>query len=295
MNGFELSVNLTRRELCLTPQEFGDHEVDLAAFTGILHLDIPESQNWTTEEVKARYTIYKSAQTDQLALADSTSVVASLTQCLERLEHVSTIGMRDYPPMDPSKKTSPFICLGMQTLRKQLLVNPCARLRGRAICPSTGRPLENNYMVPPDCFTLSGPLHQSLQACLQDLQDLDNCLGPADPDDNTDFLSHLATRAAPNLFVLRLSMWDQLHDLSSVPFTHLAQKIHFTRLSELHLHHVELTQPRFQLFLHTAAPTLQVLTLVAVSLNDPIPVLRRCSLEHHAAIFTVWRRFLDTL
>ncbi|OJI87379.1 hypothetical protein ASPTUDRAFT_40581 [Aspergillus tubingensis CBS 134.48] len=155
--------------------------------------------------------------------------------------------------------------------------------------------VEDELSVPPDCFTLSEPLYQSLGCVLRKLQNLDICLRRSNPNDTTEFLSSLVIRAAPNLHVLRLTLWDQFHDLSPDHFDNLAQQVNFTRLTELHLHWIELTQPSFQLFLSTAAPTLQVLTLVAVSLNDPIPVAMGPSRRFRAAISTVWRRFMNTL
>lgn len=155
---------------------------------------------------------------------------------------------------------------------------------------------EYELSVPFDSFTLSEPLYQSLQSVLRELQDLDICLRPSYPNDTTEFLHSLVVWAAPNLHTLRLALWDQFHDVSPDHFTNLAQQVQFTRLTELHLHWIELTQPSFQLFLSTAAPTLKVLTLVAVSLNDPIPVAMESSRRRFdAAVDTVWRRFMNTL
>ncbi|RDH27010.1 hypothetical protein BDQ94DRAFT_163983 [Aspergillus welwitschiae] len=105
----------------------------------------------------------------------------------------------------------------------------------------------------------------------------------------------LVIRAAPNLHILRLGLWDQFYNLSSNQFTSLAQQVRFACFSELHLRWVEPSQPSFQLFLRTAAPTLQVLTLIAVSFDDPIPVGMDPSPELREAMSTLWRRFLNTL
>ncbi|RDK46608.1 hypothetical protein M752DRAFT_310116 [Aspergillus phoenicis ATCC 13157] len=105
----------------------------------------------------------------------------------------------------------------------------------------------------------------------------------------------LVIRAAPNLHILRLGLWDQFYNLSSNLFTGLAQQVRFTCFSELHLRWVEPSQPSFQLFLRTAAPTLQILTLIAVSFDDPIPVGMDPSPELREAMSTLWRRFLNTL
>ncbi|GKZ25215.1 hypothetical protein AbraIFM66951_000558 [Aspergillus brasiliensis] len=328
-------------ELSIIPQVFGDYEVDLDAFKAILYLCTPGSRDWTTEEVQAQYIIYKAAQTDHLAFAESASSAESLTRCLSRLTNVSTIGLRACPAQQPSKKETHFVCIGTRALQKQLPFDPCVRLLMPSARRLADRPLtaqcivremwkdirhpvwtkgltslfealctvspplavqrlytclaEDDLVVPPDCFTLSKPLYQSLQLVLHELRDLDICLGPSKPNDTAESLPCLLIRAAPKLHILRLTLWDQFHDLSSDHFTDLAHKIRFGCLSELHLHWVELTQPSFQLFLRTAAPTLRVLTLVAVSLNDPVPVPMGRSPEFQAAMYTVWRRFLNTL
>ncbi|PYH30599.1 uncharacterized protein BO87DRAFT_366671 [Aspergillus neoniger CBS 115656] len=329
------------KELSLIPQVFGDYGVDLDAFTSILHLCVPESQEWTAKEVQAQYAIYVAAETDHLAFAESASLVGSLTRCLSRMRNVSTIGLRAYPSQRLCKEKSPHVCLGRRALRERLPFGPCAQLlvstarRSADPSPSMRRVVwdmwvdirhpvwtkgltslleamcavsptlavqrlytcltEDEFAVPPDCFTLSQHLYHSLQPILHVLVDLDICLGPPKPEDTAESLHYLVVRAAPNLQILRLTLWDQFHDLSPDHFTNLAQQVQFTRLSELHLHWVELTIPGFQLFLRTAAPTLKVLTLVAVSLNGPVPVARRPAPAFHEAISTVWRGFLITL
>ncbi|RAH62493.1 hypothetical protein BO85DRAFT_516989 [Aspergillus piperis CBS 112811] len=329
------------KELSLIPQIFGDYGVDLDAFTSILHLCVPESQEWTAKEVQAQYTIYVAAETDHLAFAESASLVGSLTRCLSRMRNVSTIGLRAYPSQRLCKEKSPHVCLGRRALQERLPFGPCAQLlvssarrladpspsmrrvvwdmwvdirhpvwtKGltsllKAMC-AVSPPLavqrlytcltEDEFAVPPDCFTLSQHLYQSLQPILHVLVDLDICLGPPKPEDTAESLHCLVIRAAPNLHTLRLTLWDQFHDVSPDHFTNLAQQVQFTRLSELHLHWVELTIPGFQLFLRTAAPTLKVLTLVAVSLNGPVPVGMRPASAFHKAISTVWRGLLNTL
>ncbi|GKZ38458.1 hypothetical protein AbraIFM66950_010682 [Aspergillus brasiliensis] len=336
------SYRIVVEELSLIPQVFGDYEVDLDAFKALLHLcKPPGSQDWTTEEVQAQYMIYKAAQTDHLAFAESASLVESLTRCLRRLTNVSTIGLRVFPAQRPGKKETHFVCIGTRALQKQLPFDPCVRLLRLSARRSADRPFsahhivremwkdirhpvwtkgltslfealctvspplavqklytymaEDDLVVPPDCFTLSKPLYQRLQLVLHELRDLDVCLGPSQPNDTAESLPCLVIHAAPKLHILRLTLWDQFHDLSSDHFTDLAHKIRFGCLSELHLRWVELTQPSFQLFLRTAAPTLRVLTLVAVSLNDPVPVPMGRSPEFQAAMYTVWRRFLNTL
>ncbi|KAI2970259.1 hypothetical protein CBS147323_3383 [Aspergillus niger] len=155
--------------------------------------------------------------------------------------------------------------------------------------------VEDEFVVPPDCFTLSQSLYQSLKFLLRELRDLEVRLGPSNRNESSESLPCLVIRAAPNLHILRLTLWDQFHHLSADNFTNLAKQVRFTCLSELHLQWVELTQPSFQLFLRTAAPTLQVLTLIAVSLNDPIPVRMGSSSEFREAMSTLWRHFLNTL
>ncbi|OJK01502.1 hypothetical protein ASPACDRAFT_1887155 [Aspergillus aculeatus ATCC 16872] len=138
----------------------------------------------------------------------------------------------------------------------------------------------------------SRSLYEPLAFCLRDLRVLEVCLGPGSPEGaRDDCLPGLITRAAPTLRTLKLFQWAQMQESSPDVFADLAPQVQFSRLVRLHLHWVEVTQSDFALFLRSAAPSLRMLTLVALSLKDPLPDGSECI----RVLTTIWRNFRNIL
>ncbi|GKZ86219.1 hypothetical protein AnigIFM56816_001271 [Aspergillus niger] len=316
------------QDLCLIPPLSRNHDLPLAEFTEVLRRN-PEGRDWTSEEIQAHYKVYKATHAAHLMFAQSDSVVSNIAECLAQFDNLRSIGLDAYPLARFPRRGKPAACLGLRGLERgplyslfeQKLVrhsqrpHPSYNWLGanhpawnkvltsvlQALCMVSSSvaiqrlytcSLRWNVVLPAAYLTFSKPLYEPLAFCLRDLRVLEVCLGPGSPEDaREDCLPGLITRAAPTLRTLKLFQWAQMQDSSPDIFADLAPQIPFSRLVRLHLHWVEVTQSDFALFLRSAAPSLRVLTLVALNLKDHLPD----SLERTTVLKAIWRNFRNIL
>ncbi|RAH85146.1 hypothetical protein BO86DRAFT_440531 [Aspergillus japonicus CBS 114.51] len=293
------------------------------------HSSITELVRWAIDNLQTDYDSYQSAVKAHLELIHANSLPHTLATCMKQLTNLSTVGLETYPPSAAGHKHPP--CLGRMALRRRLNQHPFSSphiphnwerspeylwseenrsIRApvfsallQAIPTSTAQIQQlrtcsegEHCGIPPEQLTLTDDHYTTLQPHLQALQTLDLCLQYTDPcSDTTESpLLRLLLAAAPTLTTLKVSQWSTKDELPADHFTQLSQHIHFTRLSTLSLHWIEVTQPSFRAFLRTAAPTLQTLSLVSVSLIDRIDLPTRSN-AFYDAVSDLWRQFCDGL
>ncbi|PYH45896.1 uncharacterized protein BP01DRAFT_31615 [Aspergillus saccharolyticus JOP 1030-1] len=291
-----------------------------------------ENTRWTAESLIADYESYQTAVADHLQLIQADSLPQILASCMKQFPHLSTVGLETYPPTAAGYKHPP--CLGRNALRRQLNHHPFSHpqiashwqrspdylwgeetrsLRApvfsallQAIPTATIQIQQlrtcsegEHCGIPPEQLTLTDTHYEILQPHLQSLQTLDLCLqythhpSPVAPSESSPLL-RLLLAAAPTLTTLKVSQWSTKDELPADHFTTLAHHIHFTRLTSLSLHWIEVTQPSVRAFLRTAAPTIQTLSLVSVSLIDRIDRPTR-SPPFYDAVSDLWRRLCDAI
>ncbi|PWY82117.1 hypothetical protein BO70DRAFT_396413 [Aspergillus heteromorphus CBS 117.55] len=228
----------------------------------------------------------------------SDSLVGILTRVVGRFENLKTLGFR-YHAENHVLEKDPFLQRCGLLRSKYRLLRTCPKIpnvhnRPRIkkdidVCAltfsallkavvSTRRKLKelhtcrgSHSCVIPENLTLIPSQFEDLLPLVDVLETLHLCtsrFGKPQEDASFKGLLSIIPAAAPNLKNLTLSQGNPEHPLDLHYFSDLAQSVSFTRLEELHLNWIEMTPTAFRVFLRTAAPTLRVLTMTYVTLNE---------------------------
>ncbi|PYI11312.1 hypothetical protein BO78DRAFT_413789 [Aspergillus sclerotiicarbonarius CBS 121057] len=286
------------QELWIVPELFGGlYEADLATFSHTqLTKRLPNNRPLTAADVEASYATYQAIVADHLSTLEADAFSHVLKACLASFENLTVFGLRYRHVSHLASKTHAR-CLGLRRLEEQLNCHrtyPLRRFGGSharaanshslafsafvraAIAANRG--IQKLYTCRHQCCGLAPqymaltPAHyESLLPLLKQVKDLHLCIctfGVQSDDIALHYLLEILAATAPSLEVLAFSTWNRERQLSSHHLSGISRRIHFTHLAELHLHELEVSPDAFKCFVRSAAPTLKILTLKAVSLTD---------------------------
>ncbi|GKZ71026.1 hypothetical protein AnigIFM50267_006700 [Aspergillus niger] len=263
---------------------------------------------------KAYYAVYEAAMADhQHALTSATSIIL-LQVCLRRFVNLSSVGSQYCPTAGTGD-----ICLGWRRFRAQLGFYPdfererfphkqIARehdlaftLLAEALIAS-GRKVKRLSTCGSHCYgvglgrmQLTPEAWASFLSCLKGLSHLHFCHESSAISSHPERLSELLAAVAPSLETLRYQIGPYTSSIYREPFRvrGLFQGIPFQCLQTVRLRLIELPMDTLEQFLRAVSPTLQILTLRAISLaepddpSDPLPQDMEEETKHH------WWRLLE--
>ncbi|RAK88220.1 hypothetical protein BO79DRAFT_237893 [Aspergillus costaricaensis CBS 115574] len=240
---------------------------------------------------KAYYAGYKAAMADhQHALTSPTSIIL-LQECIRRFVNLSSVSLE----YCPAKTTGDIICLGWRRLRAQLGFHPdfkrerfshkrVARehdlaftLLAKALIAS-GRKVKRLSTCGPHCYGVGlGRLYltpeewASFLSYLQGLSRLHLCHESSAISSHRQRQCDFLAAVAPSLETLRYQIGPYNSSICREPrrVPGLFQGLPFQRLRVVRLRFIELPIDSLKQFLRAVSPTLQILTLKAISLAEP--------------------------
>ncbi|GLA40636.1 hypothetical protein AnigIFM63309_008470 [Aspergillus niger] len=273
-------------------------------------------QEQDSEQVdgKAYYAVYEAAMADhQHALTSATSIIL-LQDCMRRFVNLSSVGLQYCPTAGTGD-----ICLGWRRFRAQRGFYPdfererfphkqIAREHDLAFSLLTealiasGRKVKRLSTCGPHCYgvglgrmQLTPEAWASFLSCLKGLSHLHFRHESSAISSHPERLSDLLAAVAPSLETRRYQIGPYSSSIYREPFRvrGLFQGIPFQRLQTVRLRLIELPMDTLEQFLRAVSPTLQILTLRAISLaepdypSDPLPQDMEEETKHH------WWRLLE--
>lgn len=254
------------QELWIKPDLFkGRYQLSLEAFRRTGHAEACRTMGMDLEEC---YTQYQAISADHLQILETETFANTLTECVARFENLKTFGLRSASKASwHGPKNCPFTVgqdhvLVFSAIMKAVVATS-RHLRTLHTCNGYHNSLTTTgLIIPQDTQALLPPL-------LRELESLHLCELAKSPDENPiNIMSDILIEAAPSLKILTYSQCCPNRNMSSSYLTEIAERLNFTRLTELHLCWIEITPYSFETFLRTAAPTLKSLRLESVNLNE---------------------------
>ncbi|KAI2827098.1 hypothetical protein CBS147320_8680 [Aspergillus niger] len=254
-------------------------------------------QEQDSEQVdgKAYYAVYEAAMADhQHALTSATSII--LLQdwtgdiCLGWRRFRAQLGF--YPDFErerfPHKQIAREHDLAFSLLAEALIASG-RKVKRLSTCGS------HCYGVGLGRMQLTPEAWASFLSCLKGLSHLHFCHESSAISSHPERLCELLAAVAPSLETLRYQIAPYTSSIYREPFRvrELFQGIPFQRLQTVRLRLIELPMDTLEQFLHAVSPTLQILTLRAISLaepddpSDPLPQDMEEQTKHH------WWRLLE--
>ena len=260
------SIRTRVQELWIKPDLFkGRYQLSLEAFRRTGHAEACRTMGMDLEEC---YTQYQAIAADHLQILESETFANTLTKCVARFENLKTFGLRSSSKASwHGPKNCPFTVgqdhvLVFSAMMKAVVATS-RHLKTLHTCNGYHNSLTTTGLA------VSQDTQELLPPLLRELESLHLCELAKNPDENPiNIMSDILVEAAPSLKVLTYSQCCPNRNMSSSYLTEISERLHFTRLTELHLCWIEITPYSFETLLRTAVPTLKSLSLESVNLNE---------------------------
>ncbi|PWY91948.1 hypothetical protein BO94DRAFT_544640 [Aspergillus sclerotioniger CBS 115572] len=238
--------------------------------------------------------IIEAIVTEHLDTLEAGTLRDVLKICLDGFENLNRFGLR-YRHVSHLASKPDICCLGLRKVEEQLDSNrtypppqssdihlrlvqshalafsdfvraaiACNRgLTGLSTCRHQCRGLA------PRAMTLTPAQYESLLPLLKQLKELHLCIsafGLQIDEVAFKYLLEILAVASPSLELLTFSPWNRGYRLNPHYLSGISQRLCFTRLAELHVRELEITPDALKCFIRSAAPTLKILTMRAISL-----------------------------